>query len=86
MMPPWIAAPSSTKNKDKARDPEMHQTQKGKQWYHGMKAHTGIDAHFAGAHAALHSSERMHDAVEANSLLHGDETDVFADAGYWRSR
>lgn len=77
-----IAAPSSTKNKDKARDPEMHQTKKGQQWYHGMKAHTGTDAHFGLVHTLRCTAANVHDVLEANSLLHGDETDVFADAGY----
>ena len=77
-----IAAPSSTKNKDKARDPEMHQTKKGNQWYHGMKAHTGTDAHFGLVHTLRCTAANVHDVVEANNLLHGDETDVFADAGY----
>lgn len=77
-----IAAPSSTKNKDKARDPEMHQTKKGNQWYHGMKAHTGTDAHFGLVHTLRCTAANVHDVVQANSLLHGDETDVFADAGY----
>ena len=77
-----IAAPSSTKNKDKKRDPEMHSSQKGKQWYFGMKAHIGVDADSGLVHTVRGTSGNVSDVVEANSLLHGHETDVFADAGY----
>jgi len=77
-----IAAPSSTKNKDKARDPEMHSSQKGKQWYFGMKAHIGVDADSGLVHTVRSTSGNVSDVVEANTLLHGEETDVFADAGY----
>ena len=77
-----IAAPSSTKNKDKARDPEMHSSQKGKQWYFGMKAHIGVDADSGLVHTVRGTSGNVSDVVEANTLLHGEETDVFADAGY----
>jgi IS5 family transposase len=77
-----IAAPSSTKNKDKARDPEMHSSQKGKQWYFGMKAHIGVDADSGLVHTVRGTSGNVSDVVEGNTLLHGEETDVFADAGY----
>ena len=77
-----IAAPSSTKNTDKARDPEMHSSQKGKQWYFGMKAHIGVDADSGLVHTVRGTSGNVSDVVEANTLLHGEETDVFADAGY----
>ena len=77
-----IAAPSSTKNKDRARDPEMHSSQKGKQWYFGMKAHIGVDADSDLVHTVRGTSDNVSDVVEGNSLLHGEETDVFGDAGY----
>ena len=77
-----IAAPSSTKNKEGERDPEMHQTKKGNQWYFGMKAHIGVDAESGLVHTVTGTPANVNDVVEANSLLHGDERDVFADAGY----
>ena len=77
-----IAAPSSTKNKDKKRDPEMHSSQKGKQWYFGMKAHIGVDADSGLVHTVRGTSGNVADVVEGNSLLHGQETDAFGDAGY----
>ena len=77
-----IAAPSSTKNKDKARDPEMHSSKKGNQWYFGMKAHIGVDADSGLVHTVRCSAGNVADVTEGNSLLHGQEQDVFADAGY----
>jgi transposase, IS5 family len=77
-----IAAPSSTKNQHGERDPEMHQTKKGQQWYFGMKAHIGVDAESGLVHTVTGTAANVHDVLEANSLLHGDERDVFADAGY----
>ena len=77
-----IAAPSSTKNKDKKRDPEMHSSQKGKQWYFGMKAHIGVDADSGLVHTVRGTSGNVADIVEGNSLLHGEEAEVFGDAGY----
>lgn len=77
-----IAAPSSTKNKDKARDPEMHSSKKGQQMYFGMKAHIGADAESALVHTVRGTSGNVHDVVEGNSLLHGDESVAFGDAGY----
>lgn len=77
-----IAAPSSTKNEGKARDPEMHQSKKGCQWYFGMKAHIGVDADSGLVHTVRGTSGNVNDVVEANSLLHGQETDAFGDAGY----
>ena len=77
-----IAAPSSTKNKDRARDPEMHSSQKGKQWYFGMKAHIGVDAQSGLVHTVRGTSGNVADVTEGNSLLHGAETDVYGDAGY----
>ena len=77
-----IAAPSSTKNASGERDPEMHQSKKGNQWYFGMKAHIGVDAESGLVHTVRGSSGNDHDVIHANSLLHGEETEVFADAGY----
>jgi transposase, IS5 family len=77
-----IPAPSSTKNKAKARDPEMHSSQKGKQWYFGMKAHIGVDADSGLVHTVRCTSGNVHDITQANRLLHGQESDVYADAGY----
>jgi len=77
-----IAAPSSTKNQSGERDPEMHQTKKGNQWHFGMKAHIGVDAESGLVHTVRGTAANVNDVVEANSLLHGQETDVFADAGY----
>ena len=77
-----IAAPTSTKNKDKARDPEMHSSKKGNQWYFGMKAHIGVDADSGLVHTVRSTAGHVHDINEGNSLLHGKESMVFADAGY----
>ena len=76
-----IAAPSSTKNKDKARDPEMHSSQKGNEWHFGMKAHIGVDADSGLVHTVRGTSGNVADVTEGNSLLHGQESDVFVDAG-----
>jgi IS5 family transposase len=77
-----IAAPSSTKNAKGERDPEMHQTKKGNQWHFGMKAHIGVDAHSGLVHTVVGTSANAHDVTQASSLLHGEESDVFADSGY----
>ena len=77
-----IAAPSSTKNKDKARDAEMHSSQKGRQWHFGMKAHIGVDAQSGLVHTLRGTSGHVADVTEGNWLLHGEETEVFGDAGY----
>ncbi|WP_119157587.1 IS5 family transposase, partial [Caldimonas tepidiphila] len=77
-----ISAPSSTKNASGERDPEMHQSKKGQQWFFGMKAHIGVDAESGLVHTVRGTSGNVNDVVEANSLLHGEETDAFADAGY----
>ena len=77
-----LAAPSSTKNKKGERDPEMHQTQKGNQWHFGMKAHIGVDADSGLVHTVIGTSGNVADVTEGNSLLHGEETDAFGDAGY----
>jgi len=77
-----IAAPSSTKNQDGERDPDMHQTQKGNQWFFGMKAHIGVDAESGLTHTVVTTAANVNDVTQAHVLLHGRETDVFADAGY----
>jgi IS5 family transposase len=77
-----IAAPSSTKNASGERDPEMHQSKKGRQWYFGMKAHIGVDADSGLVHTVRGTSGHVNDVIEANSLLRGEETDAFGDAGY----
>ena len=77
-----IAAPTSTKNKDKKRDPEMHSSKKGNQWYFGMKAHIGVDADSGLVHTVRGTSGNVSDIAEANSLLHGEENVAFGDAGY----
>jgi len=77
-----IAAPTSTKNKDKARDPEMHSSKKGNQWYFGMKAHIGVDADSGLVHTVRGTSGHVSDIAEGNTLLHGEETVAFGDAGY----
>jgi IS5 family transposase len=77
-----IAAPPSTKNKDKTRDPDMHSSKKGNQWYFGMKAHIGADADSGLVHTVRCTSGHVSDIAEANTLLHGQETVAFGDAGY----
>ncbi len=77
-----IAAPPSTKNRDKARDPEMHQTKKGNQWHFGMKAHIGADADSGLVHSLTCTAANVADVNETEHLLHGAEEVVFADAGY----
>ena len=77
-----IAAPTSTKNKDKARDPEMHSSKKGNQWYFGMKAHIGADAESGLVHTVRATSGHVSDIAEAHTLLHGEESLAFGDAGY----
>ena len=77
-----LHAPSSTKNAEKARDPEMHQTRKGNQWYFGMKAHIGADLHSGAVHSLSCTAANVADIVETANLLHGREKTVFADAGY----
>jgi IS5 family transposase len=77
-----IAAPSSTKNSSGERDPEMHQTKKGNQWHFGMKAHIGVDADSGLVHTVVGTSANVNDVTQAHALVHGEETDVLADAGY----
>jgi IS5 family transposase len=77
-----IAAPSSTKNKQKSRDPEMHQTRKGNQWHFGMKAHIGVDVASGLVHTVKGTAANEADIAQTAALLHGEEKDVFGDAGY----
>jgi IS5 family transposase len=77
-----IGAPSSTKNKDGMRDPEMHQTAKGKQWYFGMKAHIGVDSRTKLIHTVKASAANVADALGMPHLLHGKETRVWGDQAY----
>jgi IS5 family transposase len=77
-----ISAPSSTKNRDEQRDPEMHQTAKGKQWYFGMKAHIGVDSRTKLIHTILASAANVHDAEALPHLLHGKETRVWGNQAY----
>jgi len=77
-----INAPSSTKNKDKQRDPEMHQTRKGNQWYFGMKAHIGVDSKTTMIHSVVATAANVHDSQVLEDLLHGEETRVWGDSAY----
>jgi len=77
-----IAAPSSTKNADKQRDPEMHQTRKGQQWYFGMKLHIGVDSQSGLAHSAVVTAANVHDKHPLPHLLHGAEKRVYGDSAY----
>jgi IS5 family transposase len=77
-----IAAPSSTKNEEGKRDPEMHQTKKGNQWHFGMKAHIGVDADSGLVHTVVGTAANVNDVTQAQSLLHGEETEAHGDAGY----
>jgi IS5 family transposase len=77
-----IAAPTSTKNSAHERDPEMHQTKKGNQWYHGMKAHVGVDLETGLVHSVTVTAANVSDLAETSKLLHGEEALIFADAGY----
>lgn len=77
-----IAAPPSTKNRTKSRDPEMKQTKKGNQWYFGMKVHIGADAASGCVHSAEMTSANVHDSVVIDALLHGEEEIAFGDSAY----
>jgi len=77
-----IAAPSSTKNTTGKRDPEMHQTKKGNQWYFGMKAHAGVDAGTGLVHSLTVTGANVHDLDEITHLVRADDRVVYADAGY----
>lgn len=77
-----IGAPSSTKNAEKARDPEMRQTKKGQQWYFGMKMHIGVDSRTGLAHSAMLTAANVHDKHALAELLHGAEQRVYGDSAY----
>jgi IS5 family transposase len=77
-----ISAPSSTKNAEGERDPEMRQTKKGNNWYFGMKAHIGVDAHSGLVHTVAGTAANVNDLNMAGVLLHGEEEAAFGDAGY----
>jgi len=77
-----INAPSSTKNQGKARDPEMHQTKKGNQWYFGMKAHIGVDSKTKLIHSIVATPANEHDKHALPQLLHGNERRVYGDSAY----
>ncbi|MBQ8040718.1 MAG: IS5 family transposase [Lachnospiraceae bacterium] len=77
-----IAAPKSTKNKTGERDPEMHQTKKGNEWYFGMKVHAGVDAATGYVHSLTGTSANMHDVTETSKLIRKDDYVVYGDSGY----
>src|SRR5450631_4243761 len=77
-----IHAPSSTKNREQKRDPEMHQTKKGKQWYFGMKAHVGVDSKTKMIHSVVATAANVADSTVLPELLHGEETKVWGDQAY----
>jgi transposase, IS5 family len=77
-----IAAPPSTKNRDKERDPEMHQSKKGNDWHFGMKAHVGVDMATGLVHSVVGTAGNVNDVTQAHALLHGGEKAVLGDAGY----
>jgi transposase, IS5 family len=77
-----IGAPSSTKNRQKARDPEMHQTRKGQQWYFGMKLHIGVDSQTGLVHSARVTAANEHDKHSIPELLHGEERRMYGDSAY----
>ena len=81
-----INAPSSTKNADKARDPEIHQTKKGNQWYFGMKAHFGVDSRTKLIHAVVATPANVADSTVLPELLDGEETRVWGDQAYLGQR
>jgi IS5 family transposase len=77
-----IHAPSSTKNREQQRDPAMHQTKKGNQWYFGMKAHVGVDSKTKLIHTVVATAANVADATVLPELLHGEERRVWGDQGY----
>ena len=77
-----VDAPSSTKNKAGARDPEMHQVKKGNQWYFGMKAHIGVDSESGLTHTLATTPANGSDVAHTCLVLHGEESQVWGDAGY----
>lgn len=77
-----IAAPSSTKNAEQKRDPEMSQTKKGNQWYFGMKAHIGVDSRSGLVHSLKTTAAKTNDRIPFPDLLHGEEKAIFGDKAY----
>jgi len=77
-----IAAPPSTKNEEKARDPEMHQAKKGNQWHFGMKVHIGADSKTGLIHSASVTAANVHDSQQIENLLHGNESRFYGDSAY----
>ena len=77
-----IAAPSSTKNAERERDPEMHQTRKGRQWHFGMKLHIGVDSETGLAHSAVVTAANVHDKHPLPELMHGAEEKLYGDSAY----
>ena len=77
-----INATSSTKNRDQTRDPDMHQTKKGNQWYFGMKLHIGVDSKTKRVHSAVATAANVHYSQMLDELLHGNETRVWGDSAY----
>lgn len=77
-----ISAPSSTKNKEGKRDPEMHQTKKGNQWHYGMKIHSGVDAGSGYVHTITGTAANVHDIEETSKLIREDDTVAYGDSGY----
>ena len=77
-----ISAPCSTKNLSGRRDPEMHQTKKGNQWFHGMKIHAGVDAGSGYVHSITGTAANVHDINEAHNLIREDDSVVYGDSGY----
>lgn len=77
-----ISAPSSTKNAERERDPEMHQTRKGQQWYFGMKLHIGVDSETGLTHSAVVTAANVHDKHPLPELMHGSEDKLYGDSAY----
>ena len=77
-----IAAPSSTRNREKKRDPDAHQTKKGNTWHFGYKAHIGVDTQKGLVHTVKATAANVADVTETANLLHGEEETVHGDAGY----
>ena len=81
-----LHAPTSTKNREQQRDPEMHQTKKGKQWYFGIKAHVGVDSKTKIIHTAVATAANVADSAVLPDLLHGEETRVWGDQACYVAR
>jgi len=77
-----VAAPTSTKNKKKERDPDAHQTKKGNQWYFGYKAHIGVDKDTGLVNKMVTTAANVHDSTPVPKLMEGTEEEVYGDSGY----